>query len=137
MTKRIVLTVLTSIMTSLSIFAQDITSFQYMYIIKQVFPKTKEISIFISKDLLQTQQDLINRACAQQQFKAIIYEISNSGDIGRSLKQVGKNDVLLLFPSEVVSKKLNKLYILSKCKEKKISLVTSIPEYSDSGCRCI
>ncbi len=116
-----------------SIPAQEVSSFQYFFIIKQIFPETKEVAVFISKGLLEKQKDFINRACAQQNLTAKVYIVNDTGDIGRNLKKIGDGSILLLFPDELYHKKSNKLYILSKCKEKKISLITSQPEFSESG----
>jgi len=113
--------------------AQNPTPLQVFFAIKKIFPETKEISVFLSKKDFEKQKIKIGRAAAQSQLKAKLFPISNSADIGKSLKQFKESSTLVILNSEIFLQNKNKIYILSKCKEKKIKLVTSSKEYSNSG----
>ena len=110
-----------------------ITSTQYFYLVKQGFPDAGEISIFISKYDLAHEKEKIERATAQFQMKAVIYEIDCSADIGKATKKMAENSILVIYDDHIFENKKNKLYIISKCKEKKIALVTSSIDYIQSG----
>lgn len=113
--------------------AQNPTPLQIFFAIKKIFPEIGEISVFISKTDFEKQKIKIGRAAAQSQLRAKLFPIGNSADIGRNLKQLGDSSILVIFDSDIFRQNKNKIYILSKCKEKKIKLVTSSKEYSDSG----
>ena len=114
-------------------FGFDATPMQLFYITKTAFPEIHEIAIFISPERLEKEKVKIERALAGQQLKGRIYKIRMSTDIGRRLKEMKDNSVLVIFSSDVLMDKKSKLYILSKCKSKKISLITSSHDYSDTG----
>ena len=115
------------------IFSKDITPLQLLFTVKQAFPDCKELAILISKDLLAKEKKNIARASAQTQMKATIYVVTSSSDIGRALAKISEGSVMVLFGSGVLSKKKTKLYVLSKCKPKKIAIVTSSNDYAQSG----
>ncbi len=111
----------------------EVTTTQYFYLVKQPFPQASEISIFITKKKLASEKEKIDRATVQFQKKAVIYEIENSVDIGKAIKSVNENSILVIYDDAVFKNNTNKLYLLSKCKEKKISLFTSSLDYIESG----
>ena len=111
----------------------QISSMQLFYLVKQAFPDAQEVNIFISSDNLRDEKDKIARATVQFQLKAIVYEISSAADIGNSTKKLADNSVTILYDDKVFDNSKNKLYILSKCKEKQIPLVTSSMDYIQSG----
>lgn len=109
------------------------TPLQMFFTIKKIFPSTAEISVFLSREQLESDQNKIARAAKQSQLKAVLYPIENAADIGKNLKKLEENSFLVLFDSDIIKQKSSKLYILSKCKEKNIFLVTSSRDYADSG----
>jgi len=114
------------------VFAK-ITSTQYFYLVKQAFPDAREINIFISKYDLAHEKEKIDRATVQFQMKAVIYEIDSSADIGKGTQKINDNSILVIYDDYIFENKKNRLYILSKCKGKKISLITSSLDYIQSG----
>ena len=66
-------------------------------------------------------------------MKAVIYEIDCTADIGKAAKKLTANSILVIYDDFIFENNKNKLYILSKCKEKKISLITSSMDYIQSG----
>lgn len=120
------------LLSSIPAFAK-VSSMQLFYLVKQAFPEASEVNIFISKTNLADEKDKIARATVQFQLKALIYDIDNASDIGNGTKKLAENSILIVYDDEVFANKTNKLYILSKCKEKKISLVTSSMDYIQSG----
>ncbi len=118
----------------LTLFAgNNPTPLQMLFSIKKVFPEVKEVSVFISKGQLASEQEKITRAAAQTQLKVVLYPIDNASDIGSSIRQIPEKSFLVIFDSAVMDQNSSRLYILSKCKERGISLVTSSSAYTESG----
>jgi ABC-type uncharacterized transport system substrate-binding protein len=115
------------------IYADDANATQYLTIAKQAFPEVKEIHIFISPEDYDVEKGKINRAALQNKVTAKVYLIETSVDVNTNLKEIPQNSVLVVYQSRVLSRKSTILFMLSKCKKKKISLVTSSREYSESG----
>ncbi|HPG39994.1 MAG TPA: hypothetical protein PLP19_09510 [bacterium] len=122
----------TVLLFSIPAFAK-VSSMQLFFLVKQAFPEASEVNIFISKANLAEEKDKIARATVQFQLKALIYDVDNAADIGNGTKKISDNSILIVYDDEVFANKTNKLYILSKCKEKKISLITSSMDYIQSG----
>ncbi len=110
-----------------------VSSMQLFYLVKQAFPEAQELNIFISKDNLAEEKDKISRATVQFGIKAIIYDINDASDIGNGTKKMDNNSVLVVYDDNIFENSKNKLYILSKCKEKQIAIVTSSMDYIQSG----
>ena len=66
-------------------------------------------------------------------LKAKIYVIESTSAIGNAIKQINPNSLLVIFSSDILNQKSSILYILSKCKEKQILLLTSSLDYSEAG----
>jgi len=115
------------------VFSIDVTSLQLLFMVKQTFPECKEVSILITEKLLAKEKNRIARASVQNKIKSTIYVISTSSDIGSALSGISEGSIMVLYSSGVLSKNKSKLYILSKCKPKKIVIVTSSSDYSQSG----
>lgn len=131
---RILATSLTLLLCQSSlIFSKDITPLQLLFTVKQTFPDCQQLSILISKELLAKEEKNIARASAQTQIKATIYVVNSSSDIGSALRKIKKGSVMILFGSGVLSESKSRLYVLSKCKPKKIAIVTSSNDYAQSG----
>ena len=113
--------------------AQDANPSQFFGIIKRLFPETGEVAIFISPELIATQKEVIDRSAVQNQIQARIHVVESGIDVGKSIRELQENSLLVIFSSDVLMTKSSKLYILSKCKEKQISIVTSSRDYSESG----
>jgi hypothetical protein len=114
-------------------FAGDVTFLQLFHIVKQVFPETQNIALLLAKEDLNTKMTKINRAAAMTQLKVKVHTVDNSFEIGKEIKRVKDKSILVVGNSELFNEKKTKLYILSKCKEKEISLITSSRDYVESG----
>ena len=114
-------------------YSKEASPMQFLYMVKQIFPENSEIAVFMSKETVSTNEKSLQRAAAQTQTQPKLYVIENSSDIGKRLRELKKNTILILFESELMMKKNSMMYILSKCKENEILLVTSSQEYSDLG----
>ncbi len=111
----------------------EVSALQLFYLVKQVFPAAEEVSVLIGKKDLDGALNGINRASAQFQLKVTVHDVSNAFDIGKAIKDIPDNAILVVFDSPVFEESKNKLYILSKSKDKQISIVTSSRSYIDSG----
>ncbi len=109
------------------------TPLQVLFVLKKVFPEAKEINVLVTSSQLAAQQKRIGRAAAQTQLKVKIFEINSPTDIGKAIKEIPEAGFLVVFADDELAKNSNKIYILSKCKEKHIALITSSRDYSDSG----
>ena len=133
MTRFIITFLITLILLSIGINAQNVTPRQYFFIVKKIFPDTKEISVILDEKDLPNFKDDIAKAAGQAQVKAKIYPVSDFKSIGKSVNKVEKSGTLVVVPSPVLADKSSKLFILSKCKEKDIAVISESKDYSDSG----
>ncbi|MEJ2635085.1 MAG: ABC transporter substrate binding protein [Calditrichia bacterium] len=113
--------------------ANSPTPLQIFFLVKKIFPEIKEVSVLVTKDLLETEKTRVTRAAAQTQMKVVLYPVENATDIGTSFKEINDKSFVVIYDTDILSQKSNKLYILSKCKEKRIPLITTSPEYTESG----
>ncbi len=113
--------------------AKEVTPMQVLYTTKQFFPTCSEVVVFSSKEYFQKNKDKIARAAAQNKIKPHVYIVEKSTDIGNALGTIAENSILIIFDSATLDQSNNKLYILSKCKTKKITIITSSQQFSDSG----
>ena len=112
---------------------KDANASQFFYMIKQLFPDINDVSVFLSEESLANQKTIMDRAAAQYKLKVKIFIIDTSIDVGKRIRELGENSVLVIFNSDVLMKKSTKLYILKNCKGKKIAIFTSSRDYSDLG----
>ncbi len=133
MRKLFIVSFLLSLIIHVQLSAKEVTFLQYLYTIKQIFPDLTECSVLIDKSMVDAQKSKLERASAQMKVKVVVYPVKNNKDIGKSMKEVRDNSVLILFSSSLFENKSTKLFVLSKSKEKKIALVTSSKEYVDAG----
>lgn len=124
---------LISIVFNFNVFAAGENPMIFLFMMKQIFPDAKEVTFFMSEEQVAKLKHGITAASAQMQLKAQICPIKTSMDIGGFVKGVSNESNLIVFSSDVLEKNSAKLYILKKCKEKKINIFTSIPSYSESG----
>ena len=113
--------------------AKEVTPMQVLYTTKQFFPTCSEVAIFSSQEYFQKNKDNIARAAAQNKIKPHVYIVEKSTDIGNALGSIADNSILVVFDSATLDQSNNKLYILSKCKTKRITIITSSPQFSNSG----
>lgn len=113
--------------------ADDANGTQYLTMAKMAFQDAKAVSIFISEADLAKEQATINRAALQNKLQAKIFVIKSSIDVGKRMRELADNSLLVVYQSDVLSKKSTQLFILKKCKEKQISVITSSAEYSELG----
>jgi len=121
------------LMLTAQVFADEVSPLQIFHLMKQVFPAQEKVAVFISDAQYTKLKDKINLAAMQNNVKAHVFIVESSGDIGTALNGLEKNSVLILFESRTLLNNTSKLYILSKCKEKQVPIVTTSKAYSDSG----
>jgi len=114
-------------------FCGDVSALQFYYLVKQVFPETQKVTVLITKSDLEKQLKKIERASIQCKVKTEIFDVENSIEIGKAFKRIKPNEILIIFDNELFLNKKNKMYIMSKSKEKQILIVTSSKDYVNSG----
>jgi ABC-type uncharacterized transport system substrate-binding protein len=124
---------LAAMLLAVSLFADDIGPMQFFYVTKQLFPTHDKVAVFVSKSQFNELEEKIKLSAAQNNLKAHVFIVESTGDIGAALNTIESNSVLVLFESRMLLSNTTKLYILSKCKEKQIAIITSSKSYSDSG----
>jgi len=113
--------------------AAEPTFLQYLYSAKQVLPESENVGIFITQDQYDAGKDDINKACQRTSLKAQVFIVSDLKSIGKNMKAVKGVDLLLITQADVLNDKSSRLFLLSKSKDKKIPLISSSEEYSNSG----
>ncbi len=116
-----------------SIYAKDVTARQYFFTVKKIFPDTKNINVFIQSSELEKVKDKIAQAAAQAQIKVKVFPVSDFKSIGASLRKLENSSTLVVYPSTILVDKSSRLFILKKCKEKEIAVISSSKDYSDFG----
>ncbi len=109
------------------------TAAQYFYTAKKLMPEAMEISIFMSKDQLDVHKSKIERAATQFNLSPTIYVIESSKNIGQSINKMNDNGLLLIYETPELMDKSSRLFVLSKCKDKNIKIISSSLEYSQQG----
>ncbi len=126
-----VVLVLCSYVVSFS--GENATALQVFFAIKKVFPETQNVSLLISQNLLDQENTKIARAATQTRLTVEIYAVRDAIDIGKKLKKIPENSILVIFASDALSSNSSRLYILSRCKEKNIEIVSTSEDYTNSG----
>lgn len=133
MSKFFIMAGLILLLLTMALNAQNVTPRQYFFTVKKIFPHVKYIDVILEQSQVEKYQKNIAKAAAQTQIKAKIYPVYDFKSIGKSIKKIEKSSILIVIPSAVLNKKSSKLFILSRCKEKDIMVVTESKDYSDSG----
>ena len=115
------------------VIAKDANASQFFFMVKRLFPAVKEVSVFISEERLNARKTMIERAAMQNKIRVKIFLIETSIDVGKRIRDLSENEVLVIFNSDVLLKKSTQLYILKNCKEKHIAVFTSSRIYSELG----
>jgi ABC-type uncharacterized transport system substrate-binding protein len=113
--------------------ANEASPIQILFTIKKIFPDIKEVSFFLIEDTYKDLKPKIERASIQSQITSKIYLIQDKLGIGQNIKNLEENSTLIILNSELYTENSTKLFILSKCKEKKINIITTINDYIESG----
>ncbi|RMH64986.1 MAG: hypothetical protein D6677_03490 [Calditrichaeota bacterium] len=116
-----------------SLSAKNATAAQFLYMINKILPEKKNVTIFMSPDVLDKEKPKLERAAATFGMKVKIFLVENARSLGEGFKQVGDDNVLVVYENSVTSQKSSKLFILKKCKERNIPVVTPMASYSESG----
>ncbi len=114
-------------------FADKVSALQYFFIVKKVFPDISEVTIFINAADEPTERPKITKAAAQMQLKVKLFLIESQKDIGANIQNIPNDGVLIVYQSDVLMNATSRMFVLSKAKEKNISVVTSSREYSQNG----
>lgn len=115
------------------VFGKNATAAQYLYMINKVIPERKTVAVFMSEDLVNKEKPKLERAAATFGITVTIYLIDNARTIGGSIKKLSSDDALVVYETPVLKEKSSKMFILSKCKEKGIPVISSSMDYAKSG----
>lgn len=110
-----------------------VTPLQLFYISKKVFAEKQEAYVLIDQKTFNQAEAAIKRASAQMQLELKIYLIGSKMDVGNAFKEIKDSGVLVVFDSHLLNQSATRLYVMSKCKDKHISIITNSTEYGDSG----
>ena len=114
--------------------SQSVGASQLIMVPKLAISDLQKVSVFIHKnDLTDGMKKEINSAAAQGGLKVTIYPIKSSADIGKNIKRLESNSILIVFPSDLFSNNSSMLYILSRCKKKNIGVVSATKQFSTKG----
>jgi ABC-type uncharacterized transport system substrate-binding protein len=113
--------------------ASDVSALQLLFTVKKVFPQADEVNVLVPSNFFSREEQSIKRASTQTGIQPVIFIIERNSDIGASIRKMGRNSVLIVYGEDLLSERNSKLYVLSKCREKRIALISSSKSYSDSG----
>jgi len=116
-----------------SLMAREITPLQLLFMLKKAFPEQSQVDVLISRDQLALQKERIARAATQMKIKLMVHVLDTAAEVGGAMKTIADNSAIVVFDSAFLTQKSTKLYVLSKCQEKKVAIVTSSSAYSRSG----
>ena len=131
--KLFLISLLLVILTNITVFSQDASPSQFFYVIKKLLPETKSVSIFMDPEIIDKERVSLNRAALQNQLKVKIYPIASPIELGKNIRQLSGGSVLVVYTSDVLTSKSSAAYVLKKCIEKNITVVSSSQLYSDLG----
>jgi len=109
------------------------TFLQYFFSIKKVLPDTKQVGVFLPESEFSVQKEKIAMASKRSGIKVKVFLISDMKSIGENMKSINGIDILLVYENPLLMEKSSRMFILSKCKDKKIPLITASEKYSKFG----
>ena len=113
--------------------AAEVTPLQLFFLVKQAFPEKTDVSVLITEEVYKSQEQKISRASAQMQLKVNIFIVAGPQDVGKALQKIQDEAVVIVFDGRSLVDQSTRLYVLSKCKDKQIALITTSPDYGESG----
>ena len=117
----------------ITVQAAEPTFMQYLYSAKQVLPDAKKIAVFTSQEKFDSDKDALNKAGQRTGLAVKVFVISDMKSIGSNIKMLSDEDVILVTNVSVLMNKSSKLFILSKCKDKKMPIISASEDYTQSG----
>jgi len=117
----------------ISAFGKDVTYLQFFYTIKNVFPDVKEVAIFLPQDLQEQEQSKIASASVKMGVTAKLYLITDVQSIGNNTKLLNQKSVVLIYNAPILAEKSNRDFIIKKCAEMQIPVVTSSQDFVQAG----
>jgi ABC-type uncharacterized transport system substrate-binding protein len=115
------------------VLGKDVTYLQFFYMIKNIFPETKEVAIFLPKDIQEQEQSKIASASVKMGLTIKLYLISDMSSIRSNLKLLPAKSVLLVYTDPLLMEKSNRDHIINSCAEKQIPIISSSQEYITAG----
>ncbi len=116
-----------------NVFAGQPTFLQYFFSIKKVLPDTKTVGVFLPESEFSAQKNKIAQASQRAGIKTKLFLINDMKSIGKNMQKLSGIDILLVYNTPLMMKKASRMFILSKCKDKNIPIITSSEKYSKSG----
>jgi len=113
--------------------AQDASPAQFFYVVKKLLPDMSKLTIFMNPDNVEGLKGSINRAALQNHITVKIFPVSSAIELGKHIRQLPEASVLIVLSSSVLTQKSSAVYVLKKCIEKNIAVVSSSQAYSDLG----
>lgn len=115
------------------LLAKNATAAQYLYMVNKIVPEKKNVAIFMSKEMVETEKVKLERAASTFDLSVTVYIIESPRNIGESLKKIDDSSALVVYETEILQEKSSKMFIISKCKEKNIPVITPSEEYVKAG----
>jgi len=106
---------------------------QYFYAIRQIFPQIKNVSVIITEEAVSTQEKSITRAAAAFKLKIKLFPVADTREIGSEMKLMDEGSILIIFDDPLFMNKSSMIYILSKARDKNISVITCSEKYAEAG----
>ncbi len=126
--------ILVIVLTSFQfVMANTVSWTQYFFAIKQIFPEIKNVSILITEDAVQSQQKSIARAATAFKIKVKLFPVKDTRGIGNGIKMVDDGAVLIVYEDPLFMERSSIYYILSKAKDKNISVISCSEKYAEAG----
>ncbi len=113
--------------------AGGVTTLQFFFTVKKIFPSADHVHILISKKAFNEQKTKIVRSANQVQLKTTIYEIESMSDIGSKINQIPDHAIVIVYSNPILMNKKSRLFILKKSTDKQLSLVTDSEAYTRAG----
>jgi len=131
--KKITLIILALVLSTQMCLANQPSPLQVFYSIKKILPEAKKVGVFIPEELFKAEETKIARASKQMGMEVKVYLIKDTKSIGKNMKNLKDIDILVVYNDPVMTAKSSMMFILSKCKDKEIPIISSSEDYSKAG----
>jgi len=131
--RKITLITLALVLSTQICLANQPSPLQIFYSIKKILPEAKKVGVFIPEETFKNDETKIARASKQMGMEVKVYLIKDTKSIGKNMKKLKDVDILVVYDDPVLVNKSSMMFVLSKCKDKKIPIISSSEDYSNAG----